>query len=357
MRIGVDGRGLRGGRGVARATVGVLRALAAAHPEDQIVVLLAGGDEPVPMPHPAIRVHHDPRPQRALFAAAALAGRPRIDALLGGVDVVWAPAPAPLAVSARTPLVLTVHDLTFEQRPTDFTRYERLWHRLARPARLAARADVVLCDTAATRTALHAAWPGVDPARTRVVHPGVDRPAGPPTRWDALPARFILAVGALEPRKGVDVLLRAFAAARAAGLDAELVLAGAGRLRDARGPGVHVLGRVTDEQLAACYTQALALVMPSWLEGFGLPPLEAVAHGTPAVVSALPVFDETLGPEGALRVAPGDDDALAAALLRIAGDAELRERLVVAGRAASAGLTWEAAAAGLHAALTEAAAR
>lgn len=357
MRIGVDGRGLRGGRGIARATAGALRALAAAHPEDEIRVLVVGDDAPA-APCPGIRIVRDRRPQRPLFAAAALAGRPRLEDLLGGdVDVVWAPAPAPLAVGPGTPLVLTVHDLSFAQRPADFTAYERLWHHVARPARLAARADVVLCDSAATRTALHATWPGVDPARTRVLHPGVDRPDAPPPRWDALPERFVLFVGAREPRKGLDVLLDAFARARADGLDAELVVAGGGRV-DADGrPGVHVLGRIDDERLAACLTQALALVMPSWLEGFGLPPLEALWHGTPAIVSDLPVFAETLGADGAVRFPPGDAGTLADALLRVAEDDALRQRLVAAGRAAAAPLTWEAAAAGLHAALTEAAGR
>src|SRR5919206_415743 len=87
---------------------------------------------------------------------------------------------------------------------------------------------------------------------------------GPP----AAPAvgRYFLFVGALEPRKGLPVLLAAHARARAAGLDAELRLAGDGRLRAAlRGPGVRLLGRVSREEKAALYAGALAVVMPSWL--------------------------------------------------------------------------------------------
>jgi glycosyltransferase involved in cell wall biosynthesis len=94
-------------------------------------------------------------------------------------------------------------------------------------------------------------------------------------------------------------------------------------------------------------------VQPSFLEGFGLPPLEAAAHGTPAVVSALDCFAETLG-DAALRVPPGDADALAEAMLQIAGDEALRARLGAAARERAAAYTWERSANALHALLAEA---
>ena len=87
-----------------------------------------------------------PLPARVLFGAAALARRPRLDALLGGCDVVWAPAPAPLAVGA-TPFVLTVHDRSWEERPQDFTRYERLWHARGPAARGSPGARRACCAT------------------------------------------------------------------------------------------------------------------------------------------------------------------------------------------------------------------
>ena len=163
--------------------------------------------------------------------------------------------------------------------------------------------------------------------------------------------RYLLAVGALEPRKAPELLLGAFARARAAGLDADLVFAGSGRLAErlAGRPGVHVLGAVSDDELDTLYAHALALVHPAWLEGYGLPPLEALARGTPPVVADLPVYDETLG-AAALRFAPGDASALADALLRIDDE---RERLLAA---APSPRTWDAAADELHAVLAGAAA-
>jgi glycosyltransferase involved in cell wall biosynthesis len=237
--------------------------------------------------------------------------------------------------------VLTVHDRSWERRPQDFSAYERAWHRLARPRALARAAAAVTADSHAVAAELRAAW-GV---RATVVSPGVDGgPSTAPAREPAdVPGPYLLFVGARDPRKGLEIATAAHARARARGLDAELVVVGDG------------LRRVDDAELAALYAGALAVVAPSYLEGFGLVALEAAAHGTPAVVSDLPCFAETLG-DAALRVPVGDADALADALLRIGGDDALRVRLGAAARERAARYTWARAAAALHPLLTRAAA-
>ncbi len=365
MRVGVDGRSLVGGgaRGVAHYTAALLEALAAAHPEDEYRVLLPRGRAAVP--RGVVPVRHA-LPGRILFGAAAVAGRPRLDDLVGPVDVAWAPAPAPLAVGA-TPLVLTVHDRSWEERPQDYTRYERAWHTAARPRRLAGRAARVLCDTEVVRGEVIREW-GLAAAKVRVVplaprEPNRRAPGELRSAPDDLPAArdvprddpyadpYFLFVGALEPRKAPDLLVDAFLRARGRGLDAELVLAGEGRL-DPRGSRVHRLGRIDD--LDALYAGALAVVLPSWLEGFGLTPVEGLAAGTPAIVSDLPVLREVLG-DGALYVAPGDVAGLADAMLAMAGDPALRARLLEAGRARIAPLSWAETARRTRAVLAEAA--
>lgn len=353
MRVGVDGRSLVGGpaRGVAHYTSALLGALVTAFPEDEWRVLLPRGSAGR-LPAGVRAVRHR-LPGRVLFGAAALSGRPRLEALLGGdCDVVWAPAPAPLALGPGTPFVLTVHDRSWERRPGDFTPYERIWHRLARPRRLARRAERVLCDAEAVREELIAAW-GLDAGRVRAV-PLAPRDLGPAAA-QAAGTPYFLFVGALEPRKAPDVLVDAFMRARGRGLAARLVIAGEGRLEGRlAGDGVRIAGR--GEDLGGLYAGALALVLPSWLEGFGLPPVEALSAGTPAIVSDLPVLRGTLGAEGALYVAPGDAAALADALLAVAADAGLRERLLAAGRAAIAPLSWDATARSTRTVLAEAAA-
>jgi glycosyltransferase involved in cell wall biosynthesis len=169
----------------------------------------------------------------------------------------------------------------------------------------------VICDHAAVAEQLRQRW-GVSPV---VVEPGVDHVRADRSVAALRPRPYVLYVGALEPRKGLDVLAEAWGAA---GLDAELVIAGEGRVRV---PGATLLGQVSDEELHGLYAGALAVVLPSRLEGYGLPPREAAAHGTPSVVSDLP----TLRLPGTLRVAPGDAQALAGALRRLPAE---RARLV-----------------------------
>ncbi len=349
---------------MAYYTGALLAELARLHTADEWVLFTPGRAPLPPLPgpggaRPAPAFAHAPNvtlvrhrlPGRVLFGAAALTRRPRLDRLLGsGLDVVWSPAPAPLALSPDVPFALTVHDLSFLERAADFTAYERLWHRLARPGWLMRRATRVMAVSADVAARVQARF-GLPPERVAVVPPAISRPPAADLEQVrracarlGVRGEFLLFVGALEPRKAPQLLLSALARARARGLSAQLVFAGTGRLaRRLQGEGVLVLGRVAADDLDALYSAALALVLPSWGEGFGLPPLEALARGTPAVVSDLPVFDETLG-HAALRFPPGDEQALAAALVQIAADAELRRRLVAAGADVLDRLSWSAAA-------------
>jgi glycosyltransferase involved in cell wall biosynthesis len=152
-------------------------------------------------------------------------------------------------------------------------------------------------------------------------------------------------VGALEPRKAPDVLAAAYADARARGLRARLLVVGEGRLDV---PGAERLGRVDDARLGALYDGALALVVPSHVEGFGLPAVEALSRGTPVVSTDLPPVREVLGDAAFAYVPPGDPHALADALLAVE-----RER-PRGNPQAVAHLTWERTAAAVHAALTAA---
>ena len=338
----VDARALGSGRGVARWVHGVLGALAEAHPDDEWAALVPGR-APVADPPAGVELVRTALPSRALHGAAALTGRPRIAAAAGGrMSSGCPPAPAAPARALRAqpprPLVGAA--------PQQLTRYERLWHAIARPRVQARHAGALTAVSHAVADELAAAWA----VRATVVSPGV----APAATVTPRPGRYLLWVGALEPRKAPDVMAAAFAAARSQGLDAELVVVGTGR-EPLGGDGVRAVGAAGDAALAALYAGALAVVTPSRLEGFGLPALEAAAHGTPAIVSDLPCFAETLG-DAALRVPCGDADALAEALLRVAGDPALRERLGAAARTPrAAAYTWDGAAAALYPLLAEAA--
>ena len=350
MRIAVDARHLGGGRGIARYLESMLTELARLPGGTEwVAVVPAGSGRRLPEGITAVRA---PLGGRMANASAAATGRPRLDRIAGGADAVWIPAPAPVAWTPDIPAVLTVHDISWEERPQDFTSYERLWHTAARPRRLAARASAVVCVSEATRDAILAAgWP-VKPGRTRVIREAPMLDAGP--RTEPARGRYLLFVGALEPRKGIDLLADAMRRARSHGLMLPLVVVGEGRDR-------HLLERVgnvrfqspaDDQVLAALYAGATALVLPSRLEGFGLPPVEAAAFGVPTVATDLPVLRENLK-EGFIPVPVNDPEALGQALFSVSTDSALRDRIGTEAQAAASRLSWARSAELLHQMLLE----
>ena len=231
-----------------------------------------------------------------------------------------------------------------------------------------ARAAHLVAPSEATRRELVADL-GVDPDRVTVVPEGVDHGVFRPVARRLHPGRYLLSVGSDHPRKDLPTLLRAFA--RLAADDPDLLLVKVGEPGDGEAPfgertraeiaalglGRRVLltGAVGRDDLVAWYAGATALVMPSRAEGFGLPPLEAMACGAPVVVSSAGALPEVVGDAG-LVVPPGDPDALAAALRRLLADPALAASLRGRGLARAAGFTWERAGAltrAVHAAVLD----
>jgi len=179
-----------------------------------------------------------------------------------------------------------------------------------------------------------------------------------------LPARFVLFVSTLEPRKNVVGLLDGFARACAAGYPGDLVLVGrwgwhteAAQAALAASPVRHRivhLDYLDRAELAAALRRAEALLFPSFLEGFGLPVVEAMACGVPVITSPCSSLPEVAG-DAALYVDPHDPAAIAAAVVRLAGDPELRARLAAAGLARAARFDWAEAARATAAVLRRAA--
>ncbi|GAB3909680.1 hypothetical protein GCM10029964_111700 [Kibdelosporangium lantanae] len=145
----------------------------------------------------------------------------------------------------------------------------------------------------------------------------------------------MLAVGTVEPRKGLHVLVNAMRE-----VDLPLVVVGPPGWGSVALEGAHVLGRLTDAELATVLGRATVLAVPSLAEGFGLPVIEAMAAGVPVVHSDAPALVEVAG--GAGVVAPrGDPKALADALRTVTEDPVKAVSLAAAGRARAAGFTWE----------------
>jgi alpha-1,3-rhamnosyl/mannosyltransferase len=179
---------------------------------------------------------------------------------------------------------------------------------------------------------------------------------------DGIEPGFILAVGTVEPRKNYVRLLDAYRTLRGRRGAPPIVIGSrvgvpqlviAGRSGWAFGdtlqkiqaePGVRYLGHVDEPTLASLYESASVLAFPSLYEGFGLPLLEAMAHGVPAVIGKAGALPELAG-GSAIEVDPEDVDDIAAGLEKLLSDSDLRRELGEAGKRRAAGFTWESAAA------------
>jgi glycosyltransferase involved in cell wall biosynthesis len=269
-----------------------------------------------------------------------------------GVDLVHAPtvlAPP----RRRRPLVVTIHDAIPWTHPGTLTPRGVRFHRrmVERSARYA---DLIVVPSAAAVAELEAAVPRLR-GRCVVIPPGVTprlqlSDSEPTSGPASLPSEaFLLTVATLEPRKGLDVLLRALAHPDAPDLPLLVVgqrgwgdidMAQLQRQYGLRHRRVQLLGRIPDHELAALYARATAVVVPSRWEGFGLPVLEGMAAGTPVICTDVPALRE-VGGNAVITVPVADATALAQALAKLSGDAQFREDLGVRGIRRAANFSWD----------------
>lgn len=244
-----------------------------------------------------------------------------------------------LPVALRTPSVVTVYDLSFLHYPQVLTPARRLYLRLL-TAHSCQRARRVIAISHSTADDLHRSL-GIPRERIDVAPCGYDtalfRPLPPGEveafrRAQGLPDRFWLFVGTLEPRKNLPTLLRAYARLPRGERPPLIIGGGKGWLYDEifatveqldLADDVRFVGFIPAESLALWYNSAQVFVYPSVFEGFGLPVLEAMACGTPVIVSAASSLPEVVGSAG-LQVAPHDIDAWESALHHALTSAEWR---------------------------------
>lgn len=300
MKIAVDIRSLgdKNLTGVGTYVLGMLTGLTQAElkPDDDITLWYSGGAHvrdrirqritrfpffrlEIPIPNKILKLG-------MLFPVSMLSGR------LSGFDYHWLPN-IDFFQTSEVPYTVTVHDLSFLHNPLYYSYKHRLSHRLIFSQKLLERAHLIIAVSNATKEDIIRFFPSIPSERMVVVPPGL--PSMDSDHLDTfpqLPERYILFVGTIEPRKNIHALLDAFDIVSTTDTSLHLVLAGGGgwsndsiirRFRN--NEKIHWLGFVTPSQKEQLYKNALAFVWPSFYEGYGFPPLEALRHGTPVITS------------------------------------------------------------------------
>lgn len=256
-------------------------------------------------------------------------------------------------VMGTSPFVVTVHDLSFLLYPEAFRPFNRLYLRLVTNLSVRKARRVIAVSENTKQDLVRTYY--LSPQKIDVIPNGLDecfRPL-PKDQVDefrarqGLPERFLLFVGTLEPRKNVMGLIEAYAQ-----LPKErpplMLVGGKGWLYDevfalitARNltQEVHFMGYVPAEDLPWWYNAAEAFVYPSLYEGFGLPPLEAMACGTPVITANASSLPEVVG-QAALLVDPNDAQMLAQAMEQVLTDRELQDHLRAAGLTQARTFSW-----------------
>ncbi|MDQ1401999.1 MAG: hypothetical protein QOG03_315 [Actinomycetota bacterium] len=306
---------------------------------------------PAPAFVPVIPVRALPLPRLALYEAWHRLRRPHVERATGPVDVIHATAWAMPPHSV--PIVATIHDLAHLVEPRWFTRRGLSFFDRALEL-VRTDADLILCPSQATIDSC--VEHGLEPARLRLVPWGVDPPnpvavtdVGEVRRRYGLTRPFILWVGTTEPRKNLGGLVDAFRLIekRRADLDLDLVLVGPKGWNEdlefligAERSRVKVVGFVPDADLARLYAEASVFCYPSHFEGFGLPVLEAMAHGAPVVTSRGSSTEE-VSQGAAVLVDAGSPESIAEGIERVVTDTALAAELSSAGRLRAAEFTWD----------------
>ena len=359
MRVLFDGRSLLGkyGGGIPEYTRLLLRHLVETDDEWKYVLFQNSfkgvGKEAFPGVERVVDWH---LPNRLVDLSSLFLKLPRVG-MFRKYDVFLKPHFHPLWSAKRLPTVLTFHDLWFEKFPEHFSWKKRIWH-LSQSARAQAeRAERIIAVSEATKKDVQELY-GIESKKIQVVHSGINpffkehvplevvRGFRDEHRlWDP----FVLCVGTIEPRKNLVGALRAFEIVKERIPDLEFVVVGSEgwlskpivkELKNSKyKESIRLWGKASYEDLRNLYKTASVFLFPSFFEGFGFPPLEAQAAGTPVVASLEGSLREILE-DSVLGVDPRDHEEIADALETVLSSEEMRDEYIKRGKKNAERFDW-----------------
>jgi len=297
-------------------------------------------------------------PNKILNATINFIHYPRIDFLLGGVDIFFAPNLEFISLSQHCKKIVTVHDLSFDLYPEFLSLKRKLWHRFINPKKFICSADKIIAVSHNTKNDLINLY-HLPENKISVVHSGlniINNDSAVETchgmSLQKLPKKYILTISTLEPRKNIESLIAAYKQLikQERFKDYYLCIAGPQGWKakniyafSRQEEKIRFFGFITDQDKAALYAQASVFVYPSYYEGFGFPPLEALNYGAPVIASMNSSLPEVLG-DAALYVNPYDVKEIEFALADILTDEALRKNLFNAGQEQLKKFNWTSAA-------------
>ncbi len=292
---------------------------------------------------------------------------PKIDKIVGGADIVFMPNIIFASISKKTKLVLTIHDLSYERFPEYFSPKRRWWHIFINPQRICQRADKIIAVSQSTATDLKKIYK-IENQKIKTIYSACNDKFRVINRNNIqlskikekyqLPYKFVLYLGTIEPRKNITNLIKAFNQMQALAKEKNevsisqfnLVIAGAKGWLDKEiyqeikssffKDKIKIINFVSDKDKVYVYNLATLFVYPSFFEGFGFPPLEAMQCGVPVIVSNDSSLPEVVG-EAGLLVEASKPDEIRQAMEKVLMYKKMRETMIKNGLVKTKEFQWK----------------
>lgn len=353
-------------------TLGVLLNLLEIDQKNEYILFISAWKKPsfgfaLFLKYPNVKIKKIRIPNKLLNLSFWYFAWPKIDKLVGGVEVVFFPNIIFGAVSRGVRVITTIHDLSFERYPECFSWKRRFWHIFINSKKICRRADRIITVSNSSADDISSQY-GITPDKIVVIPSAIGENFHLMDRNDLklievkekyqLPFKFILFLGTIEPRKNILSLISAYVALQEKAekendenlLRYKLVIAGSpgwlGKevfeaIKGSKWKEKIILpGFISDEDKAYVYNLSSLFVYPSFFEGFGFPPLEAMACGVPVVTSNNSSLPEICA-DGVLLIDPNKPEEIFEAMQQILNEKDLREKLIKSGLEKAREFSWK----------------